>query len=77
MKQTHLLKVIIVLLALSIALTLILWPKKPVQDAQILNKDTINENERKRHESHKNDIYDLNSRRLDSAYEAERAKYRP
>ena len=77
MKQTHLLKVIIVLLAIAIGLTLVLWPKKPVQDAQAMNKDTINANERKRYDSHKNDVYHIVDDSLDVVYQRERAKYKP
>ena len=76
MKQTHLLKVIIVLLALAVGLTLALWPKKPVQDAQKLNQDTINANEIKRYEIHKNNADNIVDDSLDAAYQLERAKRR-
>lgn len=65
------------LLALAIALTLAIWPKKPVQNAQKANQDTIHQNETKRYESYKNNAYDIVDDSLDAIYQRERAKRRP
>ncbi len=67
--QAHLLKVIIVLMALAVGLTLALWPKKTVNP-----NDVINENLKKQYEQNKNRANSIPADSVDYYYQRARAK---